>query len=237
MGALFQIATTDLRTIFRDYAMVMMLFVPLIIVSLLRWGYPYFLDAVPAASDYNMLLLCMLAMTSGSMPAMTIAFTILDEKDNGLLPVLMILPVSFRRIIGSRILLITVYSAIAAFIVISFSRLSDGVVLENILLALLAAAPAVSLGLIPAFFADNKIEGATMAKVLNFLLVFPLPAFLFSGWWTDLLMVFPAWWVYRAFTAAGDPLIFFGAVVVGLAYHAVVTLFIVRTVFRKVHAA
>jgi hypothetical protein len=236
MGSFFQIAKTDLKNIFRDYAMVMMLFVPLLIMSLLRWAYPFFLEAVPEAAAYNMLLLCMLAMTSGSMPAMTIAFSILDEKDNGLLPVLMVLPVSFRRIILARIALITAYSAAATFIVISFSRLSDGSVYENFLLALLAAAPAVSLGLIPAFFAANKIEGATMAKVLNFFLIFPLPAFLFSGWWTNLLMVFPAWWVFQAFTATGESLVFYAAVVVGLAYHALVTVLIINTVFRKVHA-
>lgn len=232
MGPFLQIAQTDIRNILRDYSMVMMLFVPLIIMSLLRWAYPFLLSALPEAAQYNMLLLGMMAMVSGAMPGMTMAFAILDEKDNGLLSVLMVLPVSFNRIILGRLAMIAAYSAIAAFLVISFSRLSDGNTAKNILLSLLAASPAVALGLVPAIFAANKIEGATMAKLLNFILIFPLPAFLFQGWWTHILMVFPAWWVFRAFTTTGELLVFFGAVTGGLAYHALVGWLVIRAASR-----
>lgn len=228
------IIKTDLKNILRDPSLVLLLFVPFLITALLRWGYPFFLEAVPEAAAYNMLLLAMLSMTCSAMPGMAVAFAILDEKDNGLLPALMILPVSFRKIVINRLLTIYIYGAASAFVAIVFSGLSEGTLLHNLLLSMLAASPAAALGLIPAFFAANKIEGATLAKILNFLLVFPLPAFLLTGWWTKILAVFPAWWVYRAFTGIAETPVFLVALAGGLAYHALVTIIITRKIFTRI---
>lgn len=234
MNKTLNIVKTDLKNILRDPSLVLLLFVPFLITALLRWGYPFFLEAIPEAAVYNMLVLAMLSMTCGAMPGMAIAFAILDEKDNGLLPVLMILPVSFRKIVFSRLIAVYLYGAAAAFMAIAFSGLSEGALLQNLLLALLAASPAVAMGLVPAFFAANKIEGATLAKILNFLLIFPLPAFIFSGWWTNLLAMFPAWWVYRAFTGTTDPILFLTSFGVGVAYHLLVTIIVTRLIFLRV---
>ena len=234
MNTNINIVKTDIKNILRDPSLVLLLFVPFLITALLRWGYPFLLEAVPEAAAYNMLLLGMLSMTCSAMPGMAIAFAILDEKDNGLLPALMILPVPFRKILLNRLLAIYIYGAAAAFIAIVFSGLSEGTLLQNLLLSLLAASPAAALGMIPAFFAANKIEGATLAKVLNFLLVFPLPAFILAGWWTNLLAVFPTWWVYRAFTGTSETAIFPGAFGGGLAYHALVTIIITRRIFTRI---
>ncbi len=234
MSPAFNIIITDIKNILRDPSLVMMLFVPFLITALLRWGYPYFLEAVPEATEYNMLVLAMLAMTSGAMPGIALAFAILDEKDNGLLPALMILPVSFRKIVLNRIWTISIYGTFAALITISFSGLSEASLVQNLLLSLLAASPAAAFGMVPAFFAANKIEGATLAKILNFLLVFPLPAFIFSGWWTSLLGVFPAWWVYSAFTSTTDPVKFLTAFGWGIAYHLLITIIVTRLIFSRV---
>jgi fluoroquinolone transport system permease protein len=228
------IVKTDLRNILRDPSLVILLFIPFLITALLRWGYPWFLEMVPEAAGYNMLLLGMLSMTCGAMPGMAIAFAILDEKDNGLLPVLMILPVPFRNIVLSRMLAICLYGTAAAFIAIAFSGLSDATNLQNLLLSFLAASPSVIMGLIPAFFAGNKIEGATIAKVLNFFLIFPLPAFIFAGWWTRLLAVLPAWWVYRAFTGTDVDWIFLTALGTGLLFHFIIAALLVKRIFNKI---
>ncbi|TVR68987.1 MAG: hypothetical protein EA408_12985 [Marinilabiliales bacterium] len=234
MSPALNIIITDIKNILRDPSLVMMLFVPFLITALLRWGYPYFLEAVPEATEYNMLVLAMLAMTSGAMPGMALAFAILDEKDNGLLPALMILPVSFRKIVLNRIWTISIYGTFAALITIGFSGLSEASLLQNLLLSLLAASTAAAFGMVPAFFAANKIEGATLAKILNFLLVFPLPAFIFSGWWTSLLGVFPAWWVYSAFTSTTDPVQFLTSFGWGIAYHLLITIIVTRQIFSRV---
>jgi fluoroquinolone transport system permease protein len=166
------IIKTDLKNILRDPSLVLLLFVPFLITALLRWGYPLFLAAVPDAAPFNMLLLGMLSMTCAAMPGLAVAFAILDERDNGLLPVLMTLPVGFKKIVLNRLLAIYFYGTAAAFIAIVFSGLSEGTILQDLPLSFLAASPAAVMTLVPAFFAANKIEGATIAKMMNFMLIF-----------------------------------------------------------------
>jgi fluoroquinolone transport system permease protein len=228
------IIKTDLQNILRDYSLLMLLILPLIITGLLRWGYPFVLESWPVLDEYSPLLLGMLAMTSAAMPGLAISFAILDERDNMLLPALRVLPVAFQKIIINRNLAIYIFGIFAAFITIVFSGIADKNVVRSFLLALLTAAPAPILALVPAFFAANKIEGATLAKILNFLLIFPLPAFIFSGWWTNLLMVLPSWWVYKAFMVTGELQIFLSVAGIGIIFHAAIILLIQKLIFTRI---
>lgn len=234
MQQALNIIKTDIRNILRDYSLLVIIFVPLIITALLRWGYPVLLSVVPAISEYSMLLLAMLCMISSIMPGMAISFVILDEKDNQLLPSLMILPVSLKKITWHRNLIIYMYGVIAAIITLSFSGIAEINSGRIIMLAFLAAAPAPVMAMVPAFFAANKIEGATLAKMLNFLIIFPLPAFIFTGWWTNLLMIFPSWWVYKAFSATGNLPVFLPILLTGLVFHLVLIIVVIRRIFGKI---
>jgi fluoroquinolone transport system permease protein len=211
----------------------MLLFVPVMIAVLLRLGYPLVLSEWPLLTDYNMLLLALLGMSSAAMPGMALSFAILDERDNNLLPALMVLPVSLKVITINRNIMIFVYGTLAAFITIFFSGLAMAGIFQVILLSLLSAAPAPLLAMIPAFFAKNKIEGATIAKILNFLLVFPLPAFIYTGWWTNFLIILPSWWIYKAFVNTGNLPVFLTVMAAGLIFHLILILLLVKIIFGK----
>jgi fluoroquinolone transport system permease protein len=237
MNRLVNILKIDLQNILRDYSLVMLLILPLLITALLRWGYPFVIVVWPDLADYSPLVLGMLAMTSASMPGLAISFAILDERDNMLLPALMVLPVSYQKIIFNRNLTIYIFGFFAALITIVFSGISDANITQSFLLALLSAAPAPILALVPAFFAANKIEGATLAKILNFLLILPVPGFIFSGWWAHLLMIIPSWWIYRAFVAVGELQIFITVVAIGIIFHFVIILALQKIIFGKIMAS
>ena len=224
---------TDIKNILRDYSLVMMLFVPIFMVLILRYGYPLLLVAAPVVADYTSLLLCMLAILSGAMPGMAMAFVILDEKDNALLSALMVMPIPIKKLMLTRLLVVYLYALLSSFIVIAFSGQWNDSFFALALLSFLAASPSAVFVLLPSFLAANKIEGASIAKALNFLLVLPLPAFVFTGWWTNLLMVVPSWWIYRAFLSIGEPFAFSLAVGAGLAYHALIIRVFSGIVFRK----
>lgn len=234
MQQALNIIKTDIRNILRDYSLLVIIFVPVIIIALLRLGYPILLAEVPAISDYTLLILAMLCMISAIMPGMAISFVILDEKDNQLLPALMILPVSLKKITWYRNLIIYMYGMIAAIFTLSFSGIAEINIGKTFMLSILAAAPAPVMAMVPAFFAANKIEGATIAKVLNFLIIFPLPAFIFTGWWTNLLMIFPSWWIYKTFSATGSLWTFLPVLLTGLVYHLILIILVVKRIFGNI---
>jgi fluoroquinolone transport system permease protein len=223
----------DIQNILRDYSLVVLLVLPLLITAILRWGYPFATAGWPVLEEYNSLLLGMLAMSSAAMPGLAISFAILDERDNMLFPALKVLPVPFQKIIINRNLTIYVFGIFAAFITIVFSGISGTNIILSFLLALLSAAPAPILALVPAFFAANKVEGATLAKILNFLLILPIPGFIFSGWWTNLLMIFPSWWIYKAFMVTDELQFFISTVGIGIIYHLAVIVLLLNLIFKK----
>jgi fluoroquinolone transport system permease protein len=233
MNPTLTIIQTDIKNILRDPSLLILLFVPLLIAAVLRWGYPILISEIPEISTYNMLVLALLSVSAAAMPGIAIAFAILDEKDNFLIDALRVLPVSFGDIIFYRNIAIYSFGSLAAFITISFSGISDGSIVQNIMLSFLAAAPAPLMALIPAFIAANKIEGATLAKAMNFIIVLPLPAFIFTGLWTWLLMIIPAWWIYQAFLNTANHIMFTVYFTAGIIIHLAAFAFLMEVVFRK----
>jgi hypothetical protein len=153
------------------------------------------------------------------MPGIAIAFAMLDEKDQNLQVVLQILPIPYLRIIMYRTLVIVTFGFLSALMLLFFSGIDSGTIFQKILLSLIASLSAPIMALIPAFFAQNKIEGATMTKLLNFLIMLPIPAFLFPGTWSWFMMIFPAWWVFFAFESIDSAVVFGAAISGGVLVH------------------
>jgi fluoroquinolone transport system permease protein len=222
---MYTILKTDIRNILRDPSLLIICVVPFIMLALLRWGYPPLAELWPEGVKYKELGLAMFCITGAVMPGIAIAFAILDEKDNHLDTVLRILPVSYQTITIYRMLMVFLFAFFSAILLLVFSNISHFTLLENLLLALLIAFLAPVLASVPAFYARNKIEGATMTKLLNFLLILPLPAFLFPGVWSWFLMVIPSWWIYFAFESVGSPGKFIAAMAGGLILLSVFMIF------------
>jgi hypothetical protein len=217
----------------RDPSLLLICFVPLLILALVRWGFPVLQNVWPEVDDYASLGLAMFCITVAVMPGFAVAFAMLDEKDNNLDKVLQILPVSFQKITWYRLGLIFGFGFVSALLLLNFSGIPAGNFGQKFLLAILSASSAPLLAIIPAFFAQNKIEGATYTKLLNFLIMLPLPAFLFPGLWSWVMMIFPAWWIYFAFTGTDNTLIFALAIVGGIMLHAAVITIIMWRIFKR----
>lgn len=230
---MIEIVRTDLKNILRDPSLVLICFVPFIMLALLYFGYPALLAAWPEAAQYSGLGLAMFCITGSVMPGLAIAFAMLDEKDHHLQQVLQILPVSFRRITLLRLTTTYLFGFLSALLILTFSGIKSYSLVQALLLSLLTAAIAPIMSIIPAFYASNKIEGATLSKLLNFLLILPLPAFLFPGIWSWFLMVIPSWWIYFAFENSSHPITFVLAVAGGLILCFGLTTVLMKLIFKK----
>ncbi len=221
---MFSIIKTDLRNIARDPSLLIIFFVPVIMISLLHFGYPFLAGAWPEAVNYIPYGFALLCMIVAIMPGMAIAFVILDEKDNNVQDVLQILPVSFKLLTLMRMACIFLFGWIAAAMLLLLSGIETGNVFQIVCLSALSAMSAPIMAMVPAFFARNKIEGATITKLLTFLIILPLPAFLFPGIWKWFLVVFPAWWVFAAFENREFSSQFLFLIIVGISYQTLLFL-------------
>lgn len=167
--------------------------------TIFRWGYPPLLAYYPEISSYYPYLLSAFIMVSALTPAMAMAFILLEEKDNALFPVFNILPYSFRKIISIRMLLLSALAILSALLIQLLSpgpRLPLGIMLISILLSS-GMAPLFCLSI--ALIARNKIEGATIAKAMNFAVLLPLPALLYPSWWSYFAWPLPTFWIFKLF--------------------------------------
>jgi fluoroquinolone transport system permease protein len=229
---MYSIIRTDIKNILRDPSLLLICFVPFLILALLRLGFPALQNVWPEADEYASLGLAMFCITVAIMPGIAVAFAMLDEKDNNLDTVLQILPVSYKKITWYRMGLIFGFGFISAMLLLIFSGIPSGNTVQKFLLAILTASSAPLMAIIPAFFAQNKIEGATYTKLLNFLIILPLPAFLFPGLWSWFMMIFPAWWIYFAFTGTDNNLIFILAIAGGIIVHTAAIFILMRKIFK-----
>ncbi|TVQ16722.1 MAG: hypothetical protein EA361_03680 [Bacteroidetes bacterium] len=230
---MIEIVRTDLKNIIRDPSLVLICFVPFIMLALLYFGYPPLLSAWPEAAQYSGLGLAMFCITGSVMPGIAIAFAMLDEKDQHLQQVLQILPVSFRHITLLRLTITFLFGFVSALLMLTFSGIISYTITQTLLLAMLTAAIAPLMAIIPAFYASNKIEGATLSKLLNFLIMIPIPAFLFPGTWSWFMMIFPSWWIYFAFESVENPVRLVGAVAGGLIYLSVIMIVINKIIWPR----
>ncbi len=230
---MYTIIKTDLKNILRDPSLLIMCFVPFIMLAVLRWGYPALLTIWPEISDYSTLILAMFCITGSIMPGIAIAFAMLDEKDQNLHVVLQVLPVSFKTITFYRMGIIYGFGFLTSLLLLSLSGMEKYSFMHTLLLSVLTAATAPIMALTPAFFAANKIDGATFTKALNFIIMLPIPAFLFPGIWNYFFMILPAWWIYYAFANIHNSFHLWMGVLGGLLMHMVVLAVLIKIIFNR----
>jgi fluoroquinolone transport system permease protein len=216
MPRYLHIVKTDFKNIFRDPSLFMIVLAPLLIMVLLRFGWPLLTHAFPLMEEYRLMVLSGFCLIAAAMPGMAVGFVILDEKDENLLMPLHVLPLSFSNIILLRMGVIVAFGFVSGCLMILASGMAPDLNWEIPIMAITAAGIAPISALIPAFAAKNKIEGMTWAKLLNFLMVLPLPAFFIPPVWEWAFYLIPTFWIYKAFITSGDApmLLFFSLVAV-----------------------
>lgn len=191
----------DLRHIVRDRTVSVLLFVPLILIGSLRFAVPMIERQVPIVSDYRPLVLALFCMIAGMFPAFMMSLLMLDEKDQDLFAVFRVLPISPRRFLLDRLVLVAVLGFLDALAIVAGSGLVAYALPVLLCLAALCALMPAAATLLIVSLAGNKIEGLTVIKGLFPLILFPAAGLVVKSSWTILFAVFPAYWIYLAFAA------------------------------------
>jgi len=203
MVYVFRLAINDFKNIIRDkflvYASIVM---PLMLVVISRiiihWIAPTLKNTIPLAGNYAMIfMLCtsMIPLVYGFIAA----FLILDERDEHLLTVLRVMPISRNSYLIYRMLFLSIFSFIVLLI---FPPLSG--LVENSQFSYIQYVPIAALftlltpfsALMVSSFAQNKVQAFAIFKISGTIFLIPLFIFLLSGNLRYIFSPIPNFWAF-----------------------------------------
>jgi hypothetical protein len=202
MVFVLKLAVNDFRNIIRDRMFVFLFFaypVMLILFSriLIHMVEPRIKDAFPLASKFSVVFMFFL-IAIPMIYSFIVAFMILDERDEHLLTVLRVMPISRNSYLIYRMFFMSLFAFIALLIFPPLSGLVEGTQFSYpayIPVALLFALFTPLIALLVSSYASNKVQAFAIFKIGG--TVFMLPIFVFFLNLGDLKYIFspvPNFW-------------------------------------------
>ncbi len=232
----------DFRSIRRDSLTSWMIFLPVLLALVLRWGVPpitarlmeqYNFDLVqyyPVLLAYFFVGMC--PMVFGAV----IGFLLLDEKDDRTLTALQVTPLPLNSYILYRVAVPILLTFGLMFVLFPLANLTP-FDLRTVLLTALAAAPmAPMLALMFGSLAQNKVQGFALMKLTGFIFIAPVVAYFAPAGWELAFGIVPTYWPMKVYW-----LLYEGAtvvwpyVVVAVVYQLLVTVYFARRFYKVLH--
>jgi fluoroquinolone transport system permease protein len=206
MKKLITLIYTDLKLIFRDHTLVFFMLMPVLLILLVRYFVPYHTIQFPVVAEYHTLIMASGSLQTAIMFGFITSFIILDEKDENVLQVIKVLPISSLYFITYRLTFAGIFSAIGAFLMINLGGIAHPGFFNSIVLSIQYGLAAPLITLIIATYANNKVEGMALFKGVDLVLILPLLSFFIVGNLKYLLAIIPVFWTYNFYqqTMAGE---------------------------------
>ena len=241
LQALRVLGPVDLRSVARDSLLVWFLALPIALGLLVRFGFAP-VDAWSRAEfsiplePYAPLLASYIVLW---MPPMIVGFVVgfllLDERDDGVLDALLVTPVSTAALVAYRVavplaagFVITLLTyPLLGFTPLPFVDLAAATALGSF------AAPFMALYL--ASFADNKVSGFAMVKLMNAVQILPLAAFFVEQPAQLAFGLIPTYWPMKMIWLAADHQPYGAYLVTGMVVNVAAVGLLLRRFDRVVH--
>jgi len=169
---------------------------------------------------------------------MASAFIILDEREENVVQALQVIPVSYLRILFTRL----IGSAILTIILIVIAPYILGVEIPfdtHVALILLLTLEAPIMGLLVADFAKTRLQGMTVVKIAGWILFSPVFIKLIVIWrglqtdWSKLTAFLPTYWTYKVYEKALLGGEYFLELFIGIIVHLAWIIALSYVFFRK----
>jgi fluoroquinolone transport system permease protein len=196
MEKLFKVAVNDFRLVFRDNSLKIFIFLPLLILLVIRYAVPYVAGIYEGLTDYVNIILMLASMQGSIAFGFIYSMVLVDEKDTRVAKVYGVLPVSKFWFTAFRLIPPFLLATLATFLLLlvePFYGLPPVLILVYSALAGLVAPLMI---LFIAVVADNKIEAMTWQKLFNLPLFLPVLSFFVPTPISSVFAVFPTFWAY-----------------------------------------
>ena len=203
MVYVLRLAINDFKNIIRDkflvYAAIAMpLMVIVISRIILHWIAPTLKNTIPLAGNYAMIFM-LFVTTIPLVYGFIVAFLILDERDEHLLTVLRVMPISRNSYLIYRMLFLSLFSFIVMLIFPPLSGLLENTqfsYIQYIPIALLFTLLTPFSALMVSSFATNKVQAFAIFKISGTVFLIPLFIFLITDNLKYIFAPIPNFWAF-----------------------------------------
>lgn len=203
------LALADLRQARRDPMLEVLLYVPILLLVLLRFGLPPLQKALLQYTGFDLALhypfvFSMVPLLMPLMVGMVVGFILLDERDENILAAIAVTSLSRSAYLAYKTLLPLLYSSLFSYLSLHLAGQSLFPLLSSAPGVMAASLMAPCIAFFLAAYAENKVTGLVLAKASGLLLVFPVIAYLLPEQWAYLMAPAPTFWLSLHFTALAE---------------------------------
>lgn len=199
----------DMKNIRRDSMLVWMPLMPLMIALVLRIGMPEIADLAAREFEFDLreyypLVMSGFMMLAPMLVGMLVGFLLLDERDDRTLSALLVTPMPIMNYLLYRITLpmgLGIVMTLFAYPLAGLGSIPAGALL---MVVFLGAFVAPMLALFLAAFAENKVSGFALMKMVNGLMMIPTVSYFIKSDWQALVGVIPTYWANKLYWLAAE---------------------------------
>jgi fluoroquinolone transport system permease protein len=240
-AVLRSVGAIDVRSIGRDPLLRWLVLLTPAIAVLLRYSLPVIAPAVSRrfALDllaFSPLIASFLPLTAAGLTGTVVGFLLLDQRDDGTLPALLVTPLSLQSYLSYRLSALLVASTGLGALMVPLAGIGEST-LHQIALCTLTAAPLAPIyALFLASFAANKVQGFALVKALGMIGIPCIVAYFLRGPWSYAFAILPHYWSLKVFWLfdEGQAEVAVWTAVAGIAWQALLLLALVRRFSRLV---
>jgi fluoroquinolone transport system permease protein len=236
LGAL---ARVDLANVRRDSLLLWAAVWPLIMALVYRFGVPPLADALARGAGFDLtpyygLLMGFFLMTAPALVGMIVGFLLLDERDDRTLAALLVTPLPLSTYLWYRVTAPLVAGILATLACYPIAGLAPIAVVDLLFIAGLASLTGPITALFLVSFAENKVAGFALVKIINLVNVLPIGAYFLDLPWQLVGGLVPGFWPMKMLWLATAGEGYHGYGLAGLVVNVVVLWLLLRRF--KAHA-
>ncbi len=202
----------DFKLVRRDSLLGWALLTPLFLALGYRFGIPPLAELLNERLQFDLmayqpLLMSFYVMTAPLMVGMVVGFLLLDERDECMLAAVLVTPVPLGMYLTYRLSLPLFLGFTATLIGYPMAAMAPLPSDQLVLLCLLASLNGPVTAFFLAGFAENKVSGFAMVKVLNTINIVPVFAYFWPSIWQITAGAVPSYWSMKVLwlmEAGGD---------------------------------
>ncbi|MCC6742874.1 MAG: hypothetical protein IT175_03345 [Acidobacteria bacterium] len=214
LGALARIDFANVR---RDSLLLSTAFGPLLLALLYRFGVPQLTGALARGADFDLvpyygLLMSFFLMMPPGLVGMIVGFLLLDERDDRTLTALLVTPLSLSTYLAYRVTAPLLVGVLATLLCYPIAGLAPLAIPDLAVIAVLAAVTGPITALFLVSFAENKVAGFALVKIINLVNVLPIAAYFLDLPWQLVGGVVPGYWPMKMLwlATAGESYLAYG---------------------------
>lgn len=232
-----KLAPTDFRNITREALLIFMVLLPLPLALMLRFALPEVEAMLQARLEFDLesyhpLMMAVFIATPAGIIGSLYGLMLVDERDEGTLAVLRVMPVPFDAYLFARLAIPTSLAALMIIVSYPLAGLTPLPLSAVLPIAVVGASAVPMAALTVVSIAPNKVAALAVFRLLNSILALPAVIYIFPAWQATAWAV-PTFWPMQALWLAAKGQDFALELLIGFAVSAIWTAALYRFFSRR----